>query len=112
MITRLQASSWCKLLAVLGIAVAAAVFVRVQHVHDQTWEWRLSSSSTPPKLVYAHRDYRRSDDHSTPPSGAGLIGHAAGGAALFSKVLPSYATTVIWVRTTSGYTVYELMGGP
>lgn len=110
--SRLRASKWLRLIAVVAFVVGVAVAICAAHVHDQTWEWRLTYSATPPLLTYADRHYRRSDEHSPPPGGVTLLGHAAGGAALYSKLLRPYAPTVIWAKTGLGYTVYELMGGP
>jgi hypothetical protein len=101
-----------------AVAVATLVVVlivlalRLEQVHDDTWEWRLTYAKTPPKLHVFDRDYRRSDTALAPPEDTRYLVTVPGGARVYSKRIRPYAPTVIWAVPDAGTAVYSLMGGP
>ncbi|NHC15736.1 hypothetical protein [Motilibacter deserti] len=93
------------------LVLVAGVLLRLEQVHQETWEWRLTHSATPPKLHVFDRDYRRMGPEPVPP-GAALLATAPGGAEVFSKRLPAYVPTVLWAAADGRTVAYQLMGGP
>jgi hypothetical protein len=93
-------------LAVLLGAVVAAVLAT--QVHQHFGEWRLWPSSTPPKLLFGGREYRRGTTVPAIPPGELPLDHLAGGE-LYG---PGGATpTVVELKTTDGVTQYSLAPG-
>jgi hypothetical protein len=108
------------LLRRLGVVGVAAVVVlalalggRLVWVHDDTWEWTLRPSATPPKVVVFDRDYRRSDGPPSELTGAHRPeGRTSGGGVILAPRPDPDVPTVIWVRGPDGLHTYALMGGP
>ena len=94
------------------VVVAGVVLFRLVQVHEETWEWRLTPSATPPKLHVLSRDYQREDRNQAPPSSARWLGMTPGGSPMLGETVRSYAPTVIWVKSHQAFEVYTLMGGP
>jgi hypothetical protein len=95
------------------VIVAGVVVVRLVQVHQETWEWRLTPSATPPKLHVLSRDYRREDRYQAPPAAATWLGGGTpGGALVLGETVRSLPPTVIWVKSHQAFEVYTLMGGP
>jgi hypothetical protein len=66
-------------IALLVVCVAVPL-VRLFQVHDEGWEWRLTPSAAPPRLLFGERSYLRYP-HTTPiPSGETAHGKTPGGA--------------------------------
>jgi hypothetical protein len=94
------------------VIVAGIVVVRLFQIHQETWEWRLTPSATPPKLHVLSRDYRREHRYQAPPSAASWLGMTPGGSPMLGETVRSFAPTVIWVKSHQAFEVYTLMGGP
>lgn len=99
-------------LAGVGVLGLVALGVRLDRVHQDTWQWRLSPSQNPPKIRVFQRDYRRSDASSRVLPRAKALGHAPGGGQLWGMTPAPYVPTAVWIRTRDGDTTYVLMGGP
>ncbi|WP_328292572.1 hypothetical protein OG218_07460 [Kineococcus sp. NBC_00420] len=100
-------------LIVVGI-VALGLGVRVFQVHDQTWEWRLRASATPPKIRFDDRDYRRDEGPPSPASASGAteLGVTSAGTHLYGVSNGSYAPVGVYAKTARGFVSYSLLGGP
>jgi hypothetical protein len=100
-------------LLVLGVLLLAALIAggRVAYVRSAYGEWRLSPSSSPPRLSFEGRDYRRGTPTTGVPAGEVVVGHVAGGD-LYGPARRTYAPTVLELRTSGGVTAYSLAGGP
>jgi hypothetical protein len=85
--------------------------LRVWHVHDETWQWRLNPSATPPKVTYRDRDYSRGADAAQISQGFVRSGETMGGATIYAPAKPR-TTTAIDVVEGDRVVVYGLMGGP
>lgn len=97
--------------AVLAIAVVA-LGMRMRHVHELGWEWRLTPTATPPLVQYEGRQYKRSN---LPPDASleGLIARddTPGGGTVYA--IPGTRTPVTIVVVDGDRRVeYALMGGP
>lgn len=95
--------------AVLVVA-SLALAMRLQHVHDETWEWRLQPTATPPLVHYDGRDYRRS---GAPPDLTDLRhrGTTPGGGTIYAPTGVRTAVTIVVVDGRHAVS-YGLMGGP
>lgn len=93
------------------VVLVAAPALRVIYVHDQTWEYGLLPSSTPPKVVYDHRDYERGEDVARVDPGFVRRGETMGGGLVYA---PSGSRAATVIDVTDGHRVveYGLMGGP
>lgn len=100
-------------LIVVGI-VALSLGVRVFQVHDETWEWRLQASATPPKVRFEDRDYRRDEVPPSPAPAAGAteLGVTSAGTPLYGMSNGSYAPGGVYAKTAHGFVSYSLLGGP
>jgi hypothetical protein len=100
-------------LVVLGVLLLAAVLAggRVAYVRSAYGEWRLSPSSSPPRLSFEGRDYRRGSPMTGVPGGEVVVGHVGGGD-LYGPGRRPFAPTVLALRTSGGVTSYSLAGGP
>jgi hypothetical protein len=97
-------------IALLVVCVAVPL-VRLYQVHDEGWEWRLTPSAAPPRLLFGERSYLRYP-HLTPiPSGDTAHGKTPGGGTIFADNDPR-TDTVIWVRAGRQTYDYVLQGGP
>ena len=95
----------------LLVVCVAVPLVRLYQVHDEGWEWRLTPSAAPPRLLFDGRSYLRGP-HSIPvPSADTAHGETPGGGTIFADDDPR-TDTVIWVRAGSRIYDYELQGGP
>jgi hypothetical protein len=81
------------------------------YVHDKTWEYRLSPSTTPPKVPYDQRDYQRRDEVAKVETGFVRSGKAMGGGLIYAPTGHGTAT-VIDVADGRRVVEYDLMGGP
>ena len=97
----------------VAVACLATLAVRVTYVHDKSWEYRLYPSSTPPKVVYRDRDYRRSETAPRVRVEAGLVvrGKTMGGGIIYATA-GDLTATVIDVVDGHRVVEYGLMGGP
>ena len=89
----------------------AAVGLRLWHVHDETWEWRLNPSATPPKVAYRDRDYSRSAEAAQISQGFVRSGETMGGGTIYAPPGPR-TTTAIDVVDGDRVVEYGLLGGP
>jgi hypothetical protein len=98
----------------LVVAVALVLGVRLFQVHDQTWEWRLQPSATPPKVRFENRDYRRESGQplAAPAAGAAEVGTTSAGTPLYAVSNGTHAPTGVYARAQRGFVSYSLMGGP
>ncbi len=101
---------------ILGAVLIVVVGIRLVQVHDQTWDWRLTSSATPTKLEFGGRDYLRDGSPPNQPLGAVQeVGRTNGGGLV---LLPSLAVewhlTPMWliVEAAGQQVSYSLIGGP
>ncbi|MDX6366272.1 MAG: hypothetical protein QOK30_1348 [Nocardioidaceae bacterium] len=97
-------------IALLVVCVGIPL-VRLYQVHDQGWEWRLTPSAAPPRLLFDGRSYLRGPHIIPVPSGDTSHGETPGGGMIFADNDPR-TDTVIWVRAGRQTYDYELQGGP
>lgn len=96
---------------VLGVLVLLVV-ARLVHVHDQYWEWRLSPSSSPPKIEVAGRDYRRASPVLSRDPGLARVARVADNEAVWAPAGDPRTPTVVVLQAPGGDIGYVLMGGP
>ena len=99
---------------ILTALVAMGLYARVRHVHEQTWEWRLRASDSPPKVQWDGRDYRRGAEVAAPAAGSVEAGHVLGDLPVYSSLTKggSHAATGIYLHSNGRWVEYSLMGGP
>jgi hypothetical protein len=98
-------------LTALLVVCVGLPLVRLYQVHDQGWEWRLTPSAAPPRLLFDGRSYLRGGPVAQMPTGEVGHGDTPGGGMLFADSDPR-TDTVIFVKTDGQTYDYELQGGP
>jgi hypothetical protein len=102
---------WRRSAIALLVVCVGLPLVRVYQVHDQGWEWRLTPSAAPPRLVFDGRSYLRGQHITRIPSGETAQGDTPGGGRIFADTDPR-TDTVLFVRAGRHTFDYELQGGP
>jgi hypothetical protein len=104
---------WLRLSAAVALVCVAALLIRLYQVHDQGWEWRLSASAAPPRILFDGRSYLRASEPALRvPSREVQQGRTPGGGVIFADDDSSLTQTVVWVETADDTFVYALQGGP
>ncbi|MFB9376140.1 hypothetical protein ACFFKU_01075 [Kineococcus gynurae] len=99
-------------LPVVLVALGVAAF-RLHEVHDETGEWRLQASESPPRVRFEDRDYRRGEPVAGPPAGTREVGRVLGDTPVLARPAAAGATaTVIWLPADGRWVGYGLVGGP
>jgi hypothetical protein len=105
---RPRAARWAiRVLAVCTTLLA----LRAWHVHDETWDWRLSPAAAPTKVQFLDRDYSRGSDATAVEPGFVRRGETDGGGTIYTTPGP-LTPTVLDVVDGDRVVTYELMGGP
>ena len=95
----------------LAVVCAVALGLRVWHVHDETWDWRLLPAAAPAKVQFSGRDYARGAETSEVEPGFVRRGETAGGGTVYTT--PGHLTPLVLdVVDGSRVVTYSLMGGP
>ena len=111
LMTSVTKSGWIRWFIWFAVACVAALALRVSYVHDKTWEYRLIPSSTPPKVEYLDRDYKRGLARAQVFDSFVRSGETMGGGTIYA---PNDSRTATVIEVVDGHRVveYELMGGP
>jgi hypothetical protein len=101
----------------IGLGLLACVVLvlvaQMIRVRSATGDWRLTSAAAPSKLRFDGRDYRRGSAEPSVPAGDVVVGHTAGGGAIYGPAgSRSNVSTGLEVKTAQGVFGYALQGGP
>jgi hypothetical protein len=104
--------SWLRKAVVVWLVVCVGVpLMRLYQVHEEGWEWRLTPSAAPPRLLFDGRSYLRGSAISHVPTGEVRHGSTPGGGALLADKDPR-TDTVVFVVAGQQTVEYSLQGGP